>query len=97
MLHIAKTLSSVANRSLFADLPIFPSPSLIMGDSLQPDLILVLNDTSVYVLELTIGFESNIKINSDHKATKYHPLIANLQRLYSFVHLVDLSMSVNLF
>ena len=53
----------------------------------------MLNNTSVYVLELTVGFESNVKINSDRKATKYHPLIANLQRSYSSVHLVNLSMS----
>ena len=35
----------------------------------------------------------NIKINSDRKATKYHSLIANLQRLYSTVKFVNLSMS----
>ena len=53
LLHIARTLSSVANSSLFADLPNLPSPSLITGDS------------SVYVLELTVDFESSININSD--------------------------------
>ena len=62
LLHIAKTLPSIVHSSLFTDLPVFPSPSLITGDS-SPDLILVLNNTSVYVLELTVGFESNIKID----------------------------------
>ena len=75
LLHIAKTLSSVVHSSLFADLPIFPSPSLITGESLCPDFVLVLNNTSACVLELTVGFESNIKINSDRKAAKYHQLI----------------------
>ena len=93
LLHIAKTLSSVVHSSLFADLPIFPSPSLITGESLRPDLVLVLNNTSAYVLVLTVGFESNIKINSDRKAAKYHPLITNLQRSYSTVKFVNLSMS----
>ena len=93
MLHIAKALSSVVHSSLFADLPIFPSPSLITGESLRPDLVLVLNNTSAYVLELTVGVESNIKINSDLKAAKYHPLIANLQRSYSTVKFLNLSMS----
>ena len=92
LLHIAKTLSSVVHSSLFADLPIFPSPSLITGESLRPDLVLVLDNTA-YVLELTVGFESNIKINSDCKAAKYHPLITNLQRLYSTVKFVNLSLS----
>ena len=93
LLHIARTLSSVANSSLYADLPNFPSPSLVTGDSLRPDLVLVLNNASVYVLELTVGFESNIKINSDRKATKYHPLINHLHSSYSTVTFVNLSMS----
>ena len=93
LLHIARTLSSVVHSSVFADLPIFPSPSLITGESLRPDLVLVLNNTSAYVLELTGGFESNIKINNDRKAAKYHPLITNLQRSYSTVKFVNLSMS----
>ena len=54
---------------------------------------IVVNKSSAYILELTVGFESNIKINSDRKAAKYHPLITNLQRSYSTVKFVNLSMS----
>ena len=85
LLNIARTFSSVANSSLYANLPNFPSPSLITGDSLRPDLILVLNNASIYVLELTVGFESNIAVNSDRKATKYRPLINHLHSSYSTV------------
>ena len=88
-----QTLSAVANSSLYADLPIFPSPSLITGDSRRPDLVLVLDNASVYVLKLTVGFESNIKLNSDRKANKYHPLIGSLQKPYLTVKFVNLSMS----
>ena len=28
----------------------------------------------MYILELTIGFEANTQINSESKASKYHPL-----------------------
>ena len=70
LLHLANSLSSFKNTSLFADLPSFPSPSLVTGDSLRPDLVLILNNTSVYLLELTVGFESNIAINSDRKLRK---------------------------
>ena len=91
--YILPNLSSVANSSVFADLHIFPSTSLITGDALRPDLIMMLNNTSVYVMELTVGFKSNIEIDSDCMATEYHPLIATLQRLYSSVHLVNISMS----
>ena len=53
----------------------------------------MLNNATVYVLELTVGFESNIKLNSDRKANKYHPLIGSLQKSYSTVKFVNLSMS----
>ena len=53
----------------------------------------MLKNASVYVLELTVGFESNIKINSDRKATKYHPLINHLHSSYSTVTFVNLSMN----
>ena len=93
LLHIAKTLSSAVHSSLCTGLPIFPSQSLITGYSLRPDLVLVLNNTSAYVLELPVGFENSIKIDSECKAAKYHNLIANLQSSFSTVKFVDLSMS----
>ena len=63
--YLAKSLSLV-NASLYADLPSSPSPSLVIGDSFRPDLVLVLNNTTMYLLELTVSFESNIKVNSDY-------------------------------
>ena len=90
---LRKTLSSVVNSTLYADLPFFLSPSLITGDSLRPDLVLVSSSSCVYLLEVTVGFESNIQINSDRKATKYLPLIADLQNSYSTVKFINLSMS----
>ena len=86
-------MSSIKNTSLYADLPSFPSPSLITGDSLRPDLVFVLNNTTVYLLELTVGFESNIKVNSERKAAKYHPLFTNLRTEYTNINFVNLSMS----
>ena len=93
LLHLANSLSSYKNTTLFADLPSFPSPSLVTGDSLRPDLVLILNNTFVYLLELTVGFESNIAINSDRKLTKYHPLFNSLRTNYTSIKFVNLSMS----
>ena len=42
------------------------------------------------VLELTVGFESNIKVNSDRKA---HPLLTNLRTDYTIINFVNFSMS----
>jgi len=90
---LAKTPSSLENNSLLVDLPIFPSLSLITGDSLHLSVVIVLNNTSVYVLELTVGFESNIEINNESKAAKYKLLIANFQRSYPTVDFINLSTS----
>ena len=80
LLHLANLLSLLKNTSSFADLPSFSSPSFITGNSLRPDHVLILNDTSVYMLELTVGFESNITINSDRKLAKYRPLFNRLHQ-----------------
>ena len=78
---------------MYADLPFFPSP-LIAGDSPFPDVVLVSYSSCVYLLEVTVDFESSIKINSDRKVAKYLPLIANLRRSYSTVKFLNLSLSV---
>ena len=49
------------------------SPSLITGDSLRPDLLLLTGNKVLYILELTLGFETNIQANSVRKANKYTP------------------------
>ena len=93
LLHISRTLSLLQDSSLYADLPSFPSPYLITGDSLRPDLVLVLNSTTVYLPELTVGFESKITINSERKSDKYRPLILALQENFYDVKFINLSMN----
>ena len=66
---------------------------IIVIISLRPGLVFVLNNTTVYLLELTVGFESNIKVNSERKAAKYHPLLTNLRTEYTNINFVNLSMS----
>ena len=68
------------------------SPSIITGSSFRPDLILLTNDNILYILELTIGFETNIKINSDRKASKYYPLRQTLLSKYNQVSFINLSL-----
>ena len=93
LLFLAKSFSSLSNYSIYADLPSFLSPSLITGDALRPDLVLISSDKNVYILELTVGFESNLKIHSDRKADKYNPLVKELSRNYRKVKFVNVSMS----
>ena len=93
LLFLARSFSSLQNCSLYADLPFFSSPSLITGDSLRPDLALISPDNSLYLLELTVGFETNIEKNSNRKATKYKPLLRDLNYRYRSINFVNLSMS----
>ena len=45
------------------------------------------------MLELTVGFESNITINIYHKFAKYYPLFNGLRTNYTSIKFVNLSMS----
>ena len=89
---IANTLSALPSCSIYADLPAFLSPSLVTGDSLRPDLLLITKNNTLHILELTIGFETNIKVNSNRKALKYNPLHQDLCSKYIQTKFINLSL-----
>ena len=62
-------------------------------DSLRPDLALISPDNTLYILELTVGFETNIEVNNKRKAIKYGPLIQDLRSQYRTITFINLSMS----
>ena len=90
---LASSFQSVRDSIIYADLPGFLNPCVITGDSLRPDLLLVLPNKCLYILELTVGFESNIRKNSHRKHTKYHDLIKQQEHLFTEVKYVNLSVS----
>ena len=67
------------------------SPSLIIGDSFRPDFHLVRENNALYILELTLDFETNIQANSVRKAIKYTPLLPDLFSFYNRVILINVS------
>ena len=80
----------MAEWSIYADLPSFPPPSLIIGDTSRPDLILHNKRSKfLYIVELTVGFESNLKANSERKLN----LVASLSSSYNEVKFINVSMS----
>ena len=93
LLYLANTLSSLNQCTVYADLPSFISPCLITGDSLRPDLLLLTEDSTLYIIELTLGFETNMQANSIRKANKCTTLIKDLSSTYSKVTFINLSMS----
>ena len=74
------------------DLPSFTSPYLIAGESLRPDFLLLTENNVLYTLELTLGFETNMQVNSIRKANKYNRLIKGLSSPYNKVTFINLSM-----
>jgi len=65
---------------------------LITGDSLRPDLLLLTGNNALYILELTLGFETNIQANSVRKATKYTSLLQDFSSSYNKVIFINVSM-----
>ena len=64
------TLQTVNGSALYADVPGFKSPSIITGDTYRPDLLLSLSNGSLYVVELTVGYETNLKNNVKRKKSQ---------------------------
>jgi hypothetical protein len=57
------SMQTVNGSALYADVPGFKSPSIITGDTYRPDLLLSLSNGSLYVVELTVGYETNLENN----------------------------------
>ena len=67
--------------------------SVITGGNSRPDLLLTFKNTCLYILELTVGFETILSINAVHKTNKYQDLTLNLRQQYNDVKLIGISIS----
>ena len=65
------------------DIPGFKPPVAINGKSKHPDL-LVINESVLYILELSVAFETNNGNNEDHKKRHYENLLKDLFPKQSF-------------
>ena len=92
---IAKSLQPVINvdSSLYADVNGFLNPSIITAENYRPDLLFLIQSKCLYVLELTVGVESNLNNNAVRKKEKYLNLINKMSRNYRCVRFVNLSMN----
>ena len=61
-----------------------------MGDQQPPDFAIVKSD-NLLLFELTVGFETNIKKNFDHKVKRFQQLLAKLSNKYK-VYYANLSL-----
>jgi hypothetical protein len=91
---IAKTFQTI-KCELYADLPGFKCPSIITGDAYRPDLLLITPDRCLYVVELTVGFETNLHNNVERKKNKYKHLIKDLEQNEDFVSVKFVNLSIS--
>ena len=89
---ITSNLTSVQRSKLYVDLPGFITPSVITGDELRPDLVFEI-ENNLYILELTVGYETNLNSNSERKHQKYRNLIKDKEKNYNKVKFVNVSIS----
>ena len=90
---VASTLQCIKNSTLYVDLPGFLSPCILTGDLLCPDLLLCIGTATIYIVELTVGFETNITTNAYRKRNKYLQLTRDLSSKYRNAKFINLSIS----
>ena len=71
----------------------FASPSIISGDDQRPDMIIKRNN-HLWILELWVGFETNLEKYRNAKNLRYNTLIQRLKTTYKKVKFINLSLSV---
>ncbi len=90
---LATNLQAVNDSCLYVDRLGYESPSIITGDTDRPDLLLSTSSRCLYVIELTVGFESNPQKNVKRKKSKYKELISEQKEHFNSVKFVNLSIS----
>ena len=90
---ISETLQTLDTCKLYADLPGILNPSIITGDQYRPDILLITPENTVYIIELTVGFESNLYNDVTRKRSKYKDVIKEQQRNFNSAIFINLSIS----
>ena len=67
--------------------------SILTGDTYRPDLLLSCSNGYLYVVELTTGYETNLKNNVKRKKDKYRELLRQLGKNFNQVKFINLSIS----
>jgi hypothetical protein len=90
---IANFLRPMIFNNLYVDIPGFLNPSIVTGDKYRPDLLLTTKDNCLYILELTVGYETNLRNNIKRKQEKYTDVIKEQKKHFKSVEFINLSIS----
>ena len=94
LLNLAHFLQPIVKK-LYCDIPSLLSPEIVTGTAVRPDLLVVDRMNNLYVIELTVGHESNTVANATRKAKKYEHVLndSDLKRLHRKICFVNLVMT----
>ena len=65
----------------------FASPSIKSGDEQRPDMMIKRNN-DLWILELSVGFETNLEKNRNAKNLIYNTLTQHLKTMYRKLYLL---------
>ena len=77
---------------IHCDIEGYINPLVIIGDENRPDMIVTQNKSTIFVLELTVGFETNLDYNTKLNASKYREMLKSPENKFEKVNFVNLSM-----
>ena len=63
------------------------------GERIRHDILLSPADNILYIIDLTVGFETDLKNNAHRKELKYRPLLSDLATDYKQVKFANLCIS----
>ena len=89
---ISNFVNSARNIDFYCDIEGYINPSVITGTENCLDMTVILNESTIFALELTVGFETNIEISIKRKRVKYDEMLKHLDRRFSKVNFINLSM-----
>ena len=92
LLNLVKSITETEGIVIYADLEGYKNPGIVTGDEYRPDLVVIKDTKEVFLVELTVGFETNIEKNSENKANRYENLLETLKLSFEKVAYVNLSM-----
>ena len=77
----------------YADIEGFYKSSVITGPDDRPNMLVINNSNdTISVIELTVGFETNLTKNCKRKAARYKDLCTSLKYRFRKVYHFNLSM-----
>ena len=94
LLNLANFLQPIVKK-LYCDIPSCLSPEIVTGTAARPDLLVVDGMNNLFIIELTVGHESNTVANTTRKAKKHEHLLndSDLKRSHRKICFVNLVMT----